>query len=209
MAAAIGVVDQSASWPLSLDGHGQRRDRQFLTQVVAHRPAHDLASEQVKYGGEVQPPLVGRNVGDVGQPDLVRPSGDEALIEDIVGDRQAVFAIGGDHPKAAVRRRVDAVPSHQPFNAAAADRATFAPQGGMDAWRPVTAPMLRVDPPDVAEECPVRRRPGTFRSTPPRVVAAGRDPEGITQHAYRPRIALIFNASEPHFGGSEKMATVS
>jgi hypothetical protein len=77
-----------------LDRHGQGGDRQLLAHVIAHRPAHYLAAhylaaEQVADGGQVQPPLLGRDVGDVRQPNLIRPSGQEGSVEQVVGDRQA------------------------------------------------------------------------------------------------------------------------
>ena len=37
---AVGMVDEPATRALPLDRHGERRDRQFLTQVIAHRLAH-------------------------------------------------------------------------------------------------------------------------------------------------------------------------
>jgi hypothetical protein len=48
LASAVGVVDQSAAGPLPLEGHGWRGDRQFLAEVVAHRPSHHLAAEQTE-----------------------------------------------------------------------------------------------------------------------------------------------------------------
>lgn len=55
LAAAVGVLDQCATGPLPLDGHGWRGDRHFLAGVVAHRPSHHLAAEQVEDDGELQP----------------------------------------------------------------------------------------------------------------------------------------------------------
>jgi hypothetical protein len=104
------MMDQSALGPLSLDCRGQRGDRQFLTQVIAHRPSHHLAGEQVEDDGELQPALGSRNVADVGEPNSIRLASDKGLTAEIVGDRQAMVAVSGDHPKAAVCRRTDAVP---------------------------------------------------------------------------------------------------
>ena len=59
-------MDQPRAWTLSLDRHGQGGDGQFLAHMIAHRPANDLAGGQVEDGGQVQPSLIGRDVGDVG-----------------------------------------------------------------------------------------------------------------------------------------------
>jgi hypothetical protein len=44
---------QSATRPLSSNGHGQRGDRQLLPRMIAHRPSYHLAAEQVEDDGEV------------------------------------------------------------------------------------------------------------------------------------------------------------
>jgi len=61
--------------------------------MIAHRPADDPATMQVHDGGEVEPSLIGLDVGDVGEPDLVRRVGDEASLEQVRGDRQVVMKI--------------------------------------------------------------------------------------------------------------------
>ena len=68
--------------------------------------------------------------------------GEKGLTEEIVGDGQAVVAVSGDHPKPAVCCPPDAVPSHQPLDAAAADRATFGLQCGVDARRATAVVVL-------------------------------------------------------------------
>jgi hypothetical protein len=68
---------------------------------------------------------------DVGQLDLVRPGGHEGLSEQIVGNRQGVPAVGGEHAKPAVRRRTEGVarisPSLRP-------RLTERPSARKVAW---------------------------------------------------------------------------
>jgi len=90
--------------PLPLHRHGQCSDRQLLAQVIAHRPSHPLAAEQVEDDAEIQPAFVGRDVADVGQSDFIRLGGGKGLIEEIVGDGLAVVAVGGDHPPSVCRR---------------------------------------------------------------------------------------------------------
>jgi hypothetical protein len=60
-----------------LDCHSERGDGEFGTQVIAHRPADHFAGEQVEDHGQVEPALGGRDIGDIGQPDLIGPVGDK------------------------------------------------------------------------------------------------------------------------------------
>lgn len=131
LTAAVGVVDQSATRQLPLDRHGQRGDRQLLAQVIAHRPSHHLAGEQVEDDGEVQPAFVGRDIADVGQPDFIRPGGEKGLIEEIVGDGQAVVAVGGDH---ANRRCVAARMPWRRISRSMRPRLTGRPSACKTAW---------------------------------------------------------------------------
>jgi len=54
---------------MPLDGHDQGADAQLGPEVVGHGPADDLARGHVLDRGQIQEALVGRDVGDVGQPD--------------------------------------------------------------------------------------------------------------------------------------------
>jgi hypothetical protein len=47
-------------------------------QCLAHRPADDLAGMQIQYGGEVKPAFAGRDVGQIGEPNLAGSIGDKA-----------------------------------------------------------------------------------------------------------------------------------
>src|SRR5436853_6916123 len=52
-------------------------DHELCSQMRCHRPAHDPTTEQVADRGQVQPPLIGHDRGDVGDPDVVGPLGAE------------------------------------------------------------------------------------------------------------------------------------
>jgi len=208
LASAVGVMDEPRTWTLALDRHGQGGDGQLLAHVIAHRPAHYLAAEQIEDGGQVQPPLIGRDVGDVRQPNLIRPGGQEGLVEQIVGNRQAMIAVGGDDPEAALGHRSNAMAMHQPLDPAAADEAPFRAQGRVDARGAVAAAVTGMDTPDSGQQRPVRRHPRALRAATPSVIAAARDFQRIAHQAHRPGVAVIFDEAELHFGGSEKMATV-
>ena len=50
-----------------------RVEYQFGPQMVGHRPTDDLAAPRVQHHGEIQEPARCRHIGDVGDPELVRP----------------------------------------------------------------------------------------------------------------------------------------
>jgi len=61
------MVDQSGRRLLPLDGHGQGYDGQFRPHVATHCPAGDFANEEVQYGGEIEPPILGWQAGEAGR----------------------------------------------------------------------------------------------------------------------------------------------
>jgi hypothetical protein len=89
------MMDQPIGRIAPLQGHDERVDARPGPQMVGHRPADDLARGQVLDRGRVQPALVGRRVGDVGEPDRIGPLGGEAPVEQVRGDREVVPAVGG------------------------------------------------------------------------------------------------------------------
>src|SRR5262249_49103897 len=103
LAAAVGMMDQASSRALPLDCHGERRDGEFGTHVIAHRPTNYLAGEQVEDHGQVEPALAGRNGGDIGQPDVIGLVGDKVLIEQVCRHREGMLAGGCAHAIAARR----------------------------------------------------------------------------------------------------------
>ena len=92
--APVRVMYQPSAGPLALGGHQQRRGRQLGAQVVAHGPAHDFARVQVHDGGHVEPALASGDVGQVCQPDLVRPaSGGEPALQQVGGNREGDYVV--------------------------------------------------------------------------------------------------------------------
>jgi hypothetical protein len=57
----------------AVDGHVECVQDQFGAQVLGHRPAHHLTRERVQDHREVQPALAGALLGDVSNPQPVRP----------------------------------------------------------------------------------------------------------------------------------------
>src|SRR5687768_18517763 len=79
--AAVGMVDEAPGWRAMLDRHHQRVLAQRTPQMVGHAPADDLAGRHVLDGSQVQPTLVSRNVGHVGEPDRIRAIRLEGALE--------------------------------------------------------------------------------------------------------------------------------
>src|SRR3954471_13453234 len=151
---SVTVMDQAGFRPAALQGHDQRVHAQPGPQVIRHRPADDLARGQVLDRGQVQPALVRRQVGDVGQPDRVGPLGDEVAVEQVRGDRQVVPAVGGPRGPTAAPPRLPAHPAHPP-PAPTAPAPPSPPPAGVPPPRPArrgVPPPRAVGPPPGGED---------------------------------------------------------
>jgi len=131
--------------------------------MVAHRPADDFSGEQVEDHGQVQPALAGRDVGDIRQPDLGGLLGREIPIQQVFRDRQRMLAVGRAHAIAAWRVSPDAVPVHHPLDPLAADTLALSAQFGVDTRCPIPAPMIGVNPPDIAQPLAIGDLARAFR----------------------------------------------
>src|SRR3954447_1620262 len=125
---------------MPLDGHDQGADAQRGPEVVGHGPADDLARGHVLDRGQIQKALVGRDVGDVGQPDLVRPVRGEVPRQQVRGDREIMAAVRGSGCTAAAPAGREPHLAHQPRDAPARMPQPFPAQFGVDAWRAVDPP---------------------------------------------------------------------
>src|SRR5689334_4463812 len=88
--------------------------------MIAHRPTDDPAAVEVHDRRRIEPSLVGFDVSEVGEPDLVRRLGVEVPIEQVGSDRQVVATVGGRYPPWPCHDGANAVTAHQPFDPAAA-----------------------------------------------------------------------------------------
>src|SRR4051812_8484511 len=150
--AAVGMMDQVSAGPLCRDGHAQRRQREFDAHVGLHRPADDPAAIQVHDGGQIEPSLIGLDVGDVGEPDPVWRSGAKAALEQIWRDRQIMTAVGGAHPPWPGHDGANAVMAHQPLDPATAGSAALSLQLDMDTRAAIASVVVAMDLPDVVHE---------------------------------------------------------
>jgi hypothetical protein len=146
------MMDQARSRTSSLDCHGERGDGQFGTHVIAHGPADHLPGEQIEDHGQVEPAFAGRDISDVGQPDLIRPVGDKVLIQQVFCNRQGMLAVGGADAIAVRHPSPDTMAAHDPLDPLAADGIALGAQFGMDARRSVPFPVLCMNPPDIGQQ---------------------------------------------------------
>jgi len=56
---------------LPLPSRYQRGQRQLYSHMFPHLPSGDLAGRQIKHRRETQPCLAGRDIGNVGQSDMI------------------------------------------------------------------------------------------------------------------------------------------
>ncbi len=71
LTSAIRVEDQPGFRVTPEPCHPQRVDHELLFHPRLHRPAHDLAAEQINDRRQVQPAFAGIDIGDVARPDTV------------------------------------------------------------------------------------------------------------------------------------------
>jgi len=131
--------------------HLQRVDDDLGAHVVGHRPPHDPAREGVLDGGEVEPPLPGPQVGEVGDPEHVGAVGAKAALDEVVRDADAghadrgAAALAGDQPR-------DLGVAHEALDALARHHDPLSQtQFGLHPPRPVDLPILGMDAPDALE----------------------------------------------------------
>src|SRR3984893_14578413 len=145
--------------------------------MIAHRPADDLAAVQVHDGGQIEPALIGLDVGDVGEPDPVRRGDGEAPREKMRGGREVVTPVGGAPPPWPRHDGADTVTAHQSLDATAAHPAALRLQLDMDARAAIASAGIAMHPSDVLDELTIGSRSLTLRAGAPSIIAGRSDPE--------------------------------
>src|SRR3979411_2503857 len=145
--------------------------------------------------------------GDIRQPDLIGPVGCEIPIQQVGGYRQVMLAVGRAYAIAAWRVSPDAVLAHHPLDPLAADGLALGTQLGMNTRCPISAAVLRMNPPDIDQQLAIGDLAQALWLRTPIVEAGRRHAQRIAHDAHRPDIPVVLDQAEPHLGGSEKMAT--
>lgn len=102
LGAAVAVKDCARGEVNIRGGHVQRRDHQTRSQMISHRPADHHFTVTVDGGGQIQPPLASRDIGDITNELLARRAGSEIPAQQIRDRGRAGVGDGGDRPQAAV-----------------------------------------------------------------------------------------------------------
>jgi hypothetical protein len=187
----------------SPDRHHQRVGDELRRHRRLHRPADGSAREQVEDHGDVEPPLRGPDVGEVGHPFLVRRRGGELTVEDI--GRRIAFPLAGIGWQAAPPR-----PCPQ----------GLLPHQSLDAMKPASdtgGQQIVPDPPgaistvagnearaDLLRQHLIGSRPGTARPRQPRLETTSRDTERPAQPSRRPDPSMLRDKAELHIDSFAK-----
>ncbi len=67
-------MDEASGRPPTVEGEAQGGEDQAALQVTGHGPAHHPAAEAIQDDREIEPAFAGRYIGDIGQPEPIRPA---------------------------------------------------------------------------------------------------------------------------------------
>lgn len=103
------------------NSHAKGVGDQFSAHMIGNRPADDEPGIGIHYRGAVHPALLGRVLGDVGDPQPVRGVGGEPAIDQVGTGLSDWVADRGVVPPAAVET-LDPGLTHEPLDPFEADR---------------------------------------------------------------------------------------
>jgi len=89
--AAIGMKDQTSGRLTMSPGHAPSGQDQFSVDVLTHGPTGEPAAVKVQDASQIEPAFLGRHVGDVPEPDLVRGAGSGEKIKQKRHQRESKF----------------------------------------------------------------------------------------------------------------------
>lgn len=131
----------SGTWSVS-GSHVECIDNELLGYSAVHGPSDDHSGIQVDAHGQVQPPFLGRYVGNVGGPYLVGAGRFKVLVQQVGGNGQIMLGIRC-RPELSLGFGFDTKLPHESGNAGAPTAQSLRAQIRMDSWRairPVAAP---------------------------------------------------------------------
>jgi hypothetical protein len=172
--------------------HDEGVDDELSVGMGAHGPADQAAVAEVPHAGDMELAFSGRELGDVGDPALVRACRGEVPVEPVrrrrdVRSPATPFALVNAHQP---------VLAHQPGDPLAAEVVTASAELAVDPRCPVGAAALEVDRSDLLEQLPVRDR--TRRRGPllPRVEPRGRDLGQLAEPLHLIGAPMVFDEAE-------------
>src|SRR5579864_7913394 len=174
--------------------------------MVLHGPADDLATVEIHDSGQIEPALVGVDVGNVSEPDQVWCGGNEVPFDQIWSDRVTMPAVGGSRPSRPCHDRVNAMTAHQSLDPATAHAAALGLQFDMNAGAAIPPAIVAVDLLDILQQFAIFSGSRTFRARAPSVIAGSRDVEHLAHDPHRIVDTAIFDEAESHVRCPAKIA---
>lgn len=146
------------------------------TQVSRQRPPYGLAIPQIHDRGQIDPALLGGQIGDVTHPDFPDTVRSKPTVQQVRGYRTAVFGVGRSNPLASdpagnVHR------PHQPCNPRTTDPAVLTYQFPVDPRGAIGSARTVPDLKDLSTKAVVLYRARTHRSVSPAVIPTTADSE--------------------------------
>src|ERR1019366_8473795 len=145
------------------------------------------------------------HVGHIGHPDTIRPRGRRDRGHPVGRDRQVVPTVGGNHAVASLLTAPQARGAHETGDAMAAHSFAEIEQIQGNPGAAVGAPRLGVDGGDLGPQGLIALRTRRRIALQPRVVAASRHREDLTQPLHGVLVAHRFDPGIPLGDGSESM----
>ena len=162
-------------------GHLERIEDERGAEVRRHRPADDAPAPRIQDDRQVEKPRPGRNVRDVGDPELIRAGRREVPRDEIRSGRAVRIATRSDRSLPATHAR-QAGRTHQTRDALAADGDPVDDEVLVNARDAVRPARPRVERPNASEQGRIGGRACGGRPRAPGIVPAG----GDAQHAAQP-----------------------
>ena len=187
MDQAVGVRCRSP------EGHDQRVDDELGVLVWAHGPADQSSMAQITDPGDIELAIVGGELGDVGDPSLVRAPRGEVSAQQVRCRRD----IGPSPTPLASRVHTDEpVMCHQPSDPFASDCVTTPAQLTVHTWRPIGASRVDMDDADLIEQLCISDRPLRRWTPAPRIKARPRDLGEPAQPLHVVDVSMIVDEAE-------------
>jgi hypothetical protein len=131
-----------------IDGLFERIQHEVGAQRGRHPPAHNAAGEDVDDEGDIDEAALGRDIREVGHPELIRPRRREASIDEIGRSVGCGRRVRRRDPRPPAHGAFQAHVPHQPLDRASGDSAAFASQLPPHLPRPVDLLVLIPNPLD-------------------------------------------------------------
>ncbi len=192
--------DQLCRPPL-MKRHLQGLEHQIGPQVRCHGPSDYAPAPSIQHDGQEEESRCGGNVGDIGDPELVRPRGGEARLHQVW--RRSCFLVArGGAPLPPPARTSQTTYAHQTSHALVVDRVPLVAQLGMHTRTSVGLTTEPMDPLDLGEQFLISSRARRGQPFPPGVVVTGGRPS--TRHIARTgkQAWFCFTNSNPARGSS-------